>query len=164
MNPAEDVCISLGQIDWFARAGCGENDDFAFGSRLETSRSSAIAGFSSDLWVEVRTEAQGDLTGYLARHRYDLYGSTWNDLVRSTRTLVASSARDAVLDALATHGFPVDWLETVLLDLTRAAVEAAYRRVVPKAPRFFWQLLVVYEHGRLPCGWDEWPSGSLAVY
>jgi hypothetical protein len=168
MKPAEDLCTDLARFDWFASIGVGDCPEFEFPTRTELSLNGAILGFSSEVWADVRTEAQGDLTGFLARHRNDLYGGYWNDVARSTNALVADNARDAVSRALARHALPADWLGPVLLDLTRACIEAAYRRVVPRAPAFFERLLVVYAHGRLPCGWDgsldQWPAGRLLVY
>lgn len=56
----------------------------------------------------------------------------------------------------------------ILLDVNLAAMELTYRRDFRKAPIFFERLLLVYEVGRLPCGWDgdldSWPRGRLIVF
>ena len=62
----------------------------------------------------------------------------------------------------------IDFLQPILVDLNRAALEIAYRNKYPKVPIFFEHLLRLYEAGRLPCGWNgsmaDWPAGNVIAY
>ena len=58
--------------------------------------------------------------------------------------------------------------DTVLLDLNRIALQAAYAKRFQRIPDFFPKLLSLYSRGFLPCGWNGsltlWPEGQLIVY
>jgi hypothetical protein len=165
---AEDLYTLLEKVRWLSELGNGTRPAFAFPAQVVESRAEAIAGFTSELWADAKTEAQGDLTGYLAKRRNDLYASYWNSLVRQSRDDLEKRIKGVVGAALIANGLPDDWVEAILLDLNRAAVEVAFRRQVPGAPAFFERLVRVYEAGRLPCGWsgdlDGWPAGEILIF
>jgi hypothetical protein len=168
MKLAAEFYLSLQSIRWFSSVGVEASPSVGVGTRHVRSRSEAVAGFSSDVWASAKTEAQGDLTGYLAKSRYELYGENWNRLAKESRALVEGTSRDAIVAGLAAAGLPLDWVDAVSLDINRAAVEVAFGREVRGVPRFFSRLLRIYEAGRIPCGWTrdlaEWPVGNICVY
>jgi hypothetical protein len=152
-------------VSWFAK--CGLPDGLPSDVMREESRDNARARLLSSLWEDVRTEAQGDLTGFLAKHHYDSYGGHWNRLARESRTRLDKSVKHLLQSRLSAVGL-AEFESEVLLDLNRAAMEASYRICFPKAPSFFSRLLDVYRSGHLPCGWtdtlDRWPVGRLLAY
>ena len=124
--------------------------------------------FESDDWADSRTEAQGDLTGYLSKHHYNEYGGYWNNLVKEATKLVESAALGAIQSALLHRGWPEDMSKPIIVDLTRAVLECSYRAKFRKAPVFFGTVLAIYKSGHLPCGWSgemsQWPTGAIIVY
>lgn len=68
------------------------------------------------------------------------------------------------LPALAAAGLAAETVgSNVTWNLQAAFLELHFARHRP--PRFFGELVRVYEAGHLPCGWQgAWPSGSLIVW
>jgi len=167
MNIASDLYPALGSVRWFSALG-NQLPTFDFNVVRFVDLQAAAGGFSSDLWADAKTEAQGDLTGYLAKHHYSAYGGHWNTLAKQSRALVEKAIAANVGEALSQAGLSADMLQPILVDINRAALEVAYRRKFPKAPVFFERLLKVYEAGHLPCGWDgrmnRWPEGNLMAF
>lgn len=163
----QDLYSEFSAIRWFANVGAASRSGLEFPFQIAQSREDASLEFTSMSWHDVKTEAQGDLTGYLAKNHPDLYGSHWNNLARQSRALLDQKVRPAVAQALSAAGLPEDWLGDILVDLSRFALEEAYRRCAPRTPIFFERIFLVYEAGRLPCGWtravEDWPAGELLV-
>ncbi len=168
MNLALDVYTKLEESSLLSQVGKPHTDSFAFKLKVVKDHATAEALFNSDLWADVRTEAQGDLTGYLAKHHYTSYGSYWNHLSKQSRALIEKAISTKLTDALLSHSFPTEMRQSILVDFNRAALELAYRRKFPKGPVFFERSLAIYKAGRLPCGWsgtlNDWPSGVLLVF
>jgi hypothetical protein len=168
MNLAHDIYPLLEQVPWLSTIGREQPPQFTFPVTLVNAREAALTAFSSNLWADAKTEAQGNLTGYLAKHYYNSYGGQWNNLAKQSRALVEKAANVRLAAALAGNALPADMLQPILVDLNRAALEIAYRRKFPRVPVFFENLLRVYEAGRLPCGWHgsmtAWPNGNVIVF
>lgn len=128
----------------------------------------ALNLFTSDDWADARTEAQGDLTGYLSKHHYNAYGGYWNNLVKEAAKLIEGVALEPLHSALLKQGWPEEMAKPIILDLTRAVVECSYRSKFRKAPAFFGTILELYKTGHLPCGWSgkmsRWPNGVIIAY
>lgn len=165
---ATDVHTRLETVPWLSMVGSRDNLRLGIAFTYVSNRTSAEQLYLSDHWSDVKTRAQGDLTGYLSKHHYNEYGSQWNDLARKSRTILQGTAAAKVQAALVKVGLPPDMLRGILVDLNRAILEISFRRKFPKAPIFFENTLKLYEVGHLPCGWDgnldKWPTGSLIVY
>jgi hypothetical protein len=165
VNP--EIYAKLSAIDWFSRSGLEPPSDLPFDLQRAPDVAAAIASARSSSWQDAGTAAQGELTGYLARTNYDVYGTSWNPLARTLRERMQTEIMPAVKEALARISAEV-LSEVVLLDLNRIALQAAFRERFKRAPDFYQRLLVVYERGHLPCGWvgelDSWPKGQLVVY
>jgi hypothetical protein len=59
---------------------------------------------------------------------------------------------------------PKDFVDSVSWDILGAAMEDQY---LPEGHSsfFFLELLLIYEAGRVPCGWrGTWPTGTLLAY
>ena len=168
MNLVPDVYLLLERIPWLSTIGTSQRPMVDFAITYLDSRDDLVRSFTSHLWADAKTEAQGDLTGYLSKHHYNAYGGCWNNLARQSRTLVEKAARAMIEEGLDKNGLPIDFLQPILVDLNRAALEIAYRNKYPKVPIFFEHLLRLYEAGRLPCGWNgsmaDWPAGNVIAY
>ena len=117
------------------------------------------AGLAS--WENAMLEARNSITVFLSEHHKARY-QDWNQHA----ALIKESLRDGAwkrmrtelqrrgLEALASS---VEWntLHAAMLDF--------YADLDP--PRFFADMLGIYEAGHLPCGWvGEWPEGQLVIY
>lgn len=162
-----EVYSKLAKMHWFSEVGRKDSPQFDYPVGLTETQQAAIEGFNSALWADVKTEAQGDLTSYLAKHHMDSYGG-WNNLANQSRDLVKAAVDAELSKSIVNHGFPLEMLQPIIVDLNRAAIEIAYRGKFPKAPMFFERLLRIYESGRLPCGWDgkirNWPRGNIIAF
>ncbi|MNJ71550.1 hypothetical protein D3C77_681030 [compost metagenome] len=68
-----------------------------------------------------------------------------------------------VKDYLIKHEVTLDILNTVKWDILIGIMEYTYR--IEREPKFYMNLLQVYESGNFPCGWKgSWPNGKLIVY
>ena len=70
MNLSPEFYSQLATISWLANTGRYLRPTFGFAVTYAETRSAALNAFDSTLWLDVKTEAKGDLTGYLARHYY----------------------------------------------------------------------------------------------
>jgi len=60
------------------------------------------------------------------------------------------------------NGLSKEFLDCLKWDVLNIAMETTYKSC--RSPMFFENLLIVYSHGRFPCGWKgEWPNGKLMV-
>lgn len=167
MDLDPDIYERLKAIKWFARCGERLSDEFDFAVQAVPSLAEAMTGIQSDQWEDARTEAQGELTGYLASNHNDLYGGHWNRLAKASRQRIQIEIMPAVSNALVQMAAE-QMSDSVLLDLNRIALHASYRKHCRAVPSFFGRLLSIYAAGRLPCGWDgdfdSWPGGKIVVY
>jgi hypothetical protein len=67
-------------VDWLNACGREPSVAFRFSVEWLANPAEAVALALGAPWWDARTEAQGDLTGSLAKHDYDAY-SYWNQLV-----------------------------------------------------------------------------------
>lgn len=156
-------------ILWFSSCGIHPPvPPMSFTIQWCDSLSKALLLLRSDNWVDAKTEAQGDLTGYLTKHHYDEYGGHWNRLAKASRKKVQDEVMPIVVRVLERLGAVETLASVLLLDLNRIALHAAYKRRFRKVPDFYEKLLEVYERGYLPCGWDssldDWPRGQIIVF
>lgn len=168
MNLDQRIYDELKSINWFLKIGLGPNELIGTSEvHWLSSWEDAMDENRSDLWQDVRTEAQGDLTGYLAKNHPNDYGGSWNKLAKRSRTIVLAEVLPLVKSALSQHRPPKEMIDSITLDINRIALWASYGTRFKKVPTFFGDLLSVYRVGHFPCGWDgllcNWPSGRLKV-
>jgi len=155
-------------ISWFSNCGLQVATEVGCPVIWLSTKEEAQAALESNPWTDARTEAQGDLTGYLAKYQYSSYGGHWNNLAKESRAKLEKELMPSIRERLQILGFGDSVASSVLLDLNRAALEATYRKAFSKVPSFFEKLLKVYENGHLPCGWEgqiiNWPVGTVVAY
>ncbi len=162
-----EICSKLAAIDWFSRCGSEPVQTLPFQFQRASDIAAAITHARGLAWRDAGTAAQGDLTGFLAKHHYECYAGHWNRLGDAVEDRMQREIMPTVKEALANLSAEV-LSDLVLLDLNRIAIHSAYSKRFKRLPDFFQRLLVVYERGHLPCGWigdlDLWPEGELLIY
>lgn len=167
MQPDSAIFEKFNSIKWFGRCGCDPTRDLRVPISIAHSVDAAIDSASTQLWVDIRDHALGDLTGCLASINYDVYGTTWNHTAKAVGNLVLNQVMPTVSEALCR--ISARSLSTIVeRDLCRIALHAAYAKRFRRLPDFFEKLFTIYEQGHLPCGWtgdlDSWPKGEFIVY
>lgn len=166
MELNNDIYEKMIAIDWFCLCGSLLPIDTIPPVQRVPTMAQAVASALAPTWQDVRTEAQGDLTGFLAKHHADAY-DYWNSLARTSRQIIQQKVMPKVNDGLANVSASV-LADSVLLDLNRIALHSAYAKRFRKLPNFFSLLSAVYQQGHLPCGWAgspaDWPRGQFLVY
>lgn len=162
----KQVYAKMFAIDWFSHSGSELPRSLPFPVQRISTLSDAVNLALGDIWQDVRTEAQGDMTGYLAKHHADAYAS-WNSLAKESRQRIQKDIMPKVIDRLDQIDAS-SLSETILLDLNRIALYSAYANRFRGVPDFFHKLFSIYEWGYLPCGWSGrltcWPEGQLILY
>lgn len=167
MQLDKSVITELQGVPWLQSCGSNLPHELA-GVQKALDERQALSLLGSDNWADARTEAQGDLTGYLSKHHYNAYGGYWNNLVREATKLTEAVALQRLKSELQRRGWPDDVSKPIIVDLTRAVLEVSYRVKFRKAPAFFGTVLEIYKAGHLPCGWSgamaKWPEGAIIAY
>ncbi len=167
MHVDRNIIVRLRAIQWFANCGNGPPQELCQIKNVSDA-GLALTHFVSANWEDAKTEAQGDLSGYLSAIDYQAYGGMWNNLAREVTILVEEAVERDLSEALSCRGWGEEMLKPIVVDLVRAVMEATYREKFRKAPVFFDTILAIYEADHLPCGWTgdmcEWPEGSILAY
>jgi len=112
----------------------------------------------------LKVEAQGDLTGWLAKHAYDRYGSVWNKKAKEFGDAVDPIVRTVPLPSAVTGDFEQE-VRPFLRSLVVLYGMESFYAAFPKRPQFFRRTIALLEAGRFPCGCVlPWPSEMLLVY
>lgn len=167
MQLDRSLVAQIRNIPWLQECGKALPEELS-GVLTANDEDHALALFNSAGWADVRTEAQGDLTGYLAKNHYNAYGGHWNKLAKEAKMVVEDAALESLLSALHQKGWDNRLSGSIVLDLTRIMLERSYQARFRKAPMFFGTLFAIYQAGHLPCGWSravsDWPKGAVIAY
>lgn len=157
----------LEAVDWFSNCGAPSaigDPSVLFVNHIDD----AVLALKSDLWLDVKTEAQGRLTTFLSKNHNTHYAGYWNALAKESRHILESRLRPLLSDALDNMGLPHTVLDAVMLDVNRYVLEASYKSLFPRVPCFFQKVFLVYAAGHVPCGWEgdilKFPEGRLLIY
>ena len=159
-----DVTARVKSINWFAHCGERFSLDLSMESKPVTNWSQAIEFRKDSVWENVELEAQNQLTGWLHVNDHANY-QKWNEIVVSHKNAVVNPLTDTILIPFQSkHGLDIVLVHSVQWDILGALMENSYLSSGHRA-FFFLELLMIYEAGHFPCGWDgEWPHGKLWVY
>ena len=159
------IVCSLERVDWFAKCGQPFEAPIGISFRRIERMDEAFEMLTSVHWKSIKLEAQGDITGHLAKQRIDAR-MHWNRLIKEARDRLERSVIPKIRQHPITATAPASFVDAVSLDLVRILLESTYARFRP--PLFFGHLRDCYAAGYLPCGWDggfdEWPTGTLLVH
>ena len=109
-------------------------------------------------------EARNRLTVDLHHHSRQEYDQ-WNEITDEAKSkIVTPLAEEVWKPKVSELEFPEAVVSDLRWNVLAAVMEHAYRNETRIEP-FFKRLLVVYQSGHLPCGWDGvWPDGRLLVF
>jgi hypothetical protein len=159
-----DIPARIGSIEWFARCGQPISLDLSMDVVQIASWPKAISSCKGSQWENVELDAQNQLTLWLHLNDPDRYRN-WNEIVVGQKNSVLNRLIDEkIIPFQAKQGLDVGLVHSVQWDILGALMENAYLGSGHRA-FFFLELLMVYEAGHFPCGWEgEWPRGRLRVY
>jgi len=156
------LCELLRRVAWFSNVGRSTPLILPFPYRFVASASVAKREIERPEWEDWTLERRNDLTTFL-HDRFPNRDADWNRIAKSTREVIENDIAPVALPVLvkALPGSAVA-ADAMRWDLAGALMEAAYAACQP--PLFFTHLIVAYEAGHLPVGWDEDGEGTLLVY
>ena len=148
---------------WLAKIGETPQADLPFSAHPASDLAAGIESLCALEWENFTLEARNRLTDDLrqrARQRYN----QWNEVTQEAKAKLVTPLAEKVwrpkVSDLGVSGLVVDDLQWNVL---AAVMEHAYREESRIEP-FFKRLLVVYQNGHLPCGWEGgWPAGRLII-
>jgi hypothetical protein len=146
-------------VRWFSAVGSASEEASGLDGRRVESVEEASRLFSSAEWEAVTADAASRLSEWLnARCKEDF--QRWNVLARDVKAGFGSSLIPAARTAVAQLSINPVLVDCATWDVLHAVMEAIYADCRP--PRFFADLLAVYEAGHVPCSWSgSWPQGTL---
>lgn len=159
-----DIAERIASIDWFVNCGHDFTADLTMPVRLVHSWPVAATEAERPEWENAELEAQNQLSEWLYQNaRNEL--QKWNNLVQQHKSQVVTPLIDNTITPLQARLPAAQVLvPSVQWDILGAMMENAYLHLRHPAV-FFLELLLVYESGHFPCGWDgDWPNGELLVY
>jgi hypothetical protein len=161
MQVDTEILKKLQSIAWFSQCGRPPDGDLTADIKWIHDWSTATKCFSNPHWEHTTFEARNALTAYLHSKHPNAY-SEWNKVTREAKARLEETVFPIVLRFQKEHQLDQTFVNCVKWDILAAVMEASYRSCRPSV--FFGNLLMIYEHGRFPCGWlGDWPNGQLLV-
>jgi hypothetical protein len=159
-----DIAAKINSINWFAH--CGERLALDLTMEMEQVRGwpQAIECCKAPAWDDAQLEAQNQLTLWLHLNDRSSY-QRWNEIVDAHKEAVVNPLAEKIFVPFQVkHDLDIAFVHCVQWDILGALMENSYLRSGHSA-FFFLELLMVFEAGHFPCGWQgEWPKGKLLVY
>ncbi|OKQ00009.1 hypothetical protein [Paenibacillus sp. P46E] len=155
----------IDNIKWFANCGVPINGEGVNQNTVQVNSWEQAQIWYSDVnWENTTLEARNTLTEFL-HSRYPNKYLEWNNTVRDAKRYIESSLSSRLQSYREQNDLDNVFVDCVKWDVLNAIMECAYSEC-KKLPVFFLDLLLVYENGNFPCGWDgEYPNnGKLVVY
>ncbi|MCU5771731.1 hypothetical protein N5923_08845 [Erwiniaceae bacterium BAC15a-03b] len=157
MKISRSAVDRLLKINWFINIG---KVSVLNNIKQVANESDFIKEITSADWEDATLEAGNEITGYLAKKHTNDY-QQWNVLVREAKKIIDAEVIPIVKDKGVSENII---LENIKWDLVNFLMEDAYKRFL-KGNLFFESLIVIYEDGHIPCGWEgTWPLGKLIIY
>ena len=154
----------LKHIEWLRHCG----DHFNVTSQLEivsiSSWAEAKKYHQSSDWDDTILEARNLFVASLSEN-CESELKHWNKITRSVRHYLNAEVLPELKVAHPDLNLGDNFVGNVQWNLLAAVMEDIYRECQLDSPRFFSELLNIYEAGHLPCGWIDgnWPIGKLIV-
>lgn len=163
VNANEQFVIdALSTIDWFSN--CGSMPENTEDIVIAKTHESIIKTINSTRWLNIKLDAQGDITTFLCNNYRNEYNLCWNPIIKEANALIEKSLLREIVDGLTLIGLNNDDVLNVVLSHVRLIIAANAWEKYIESP-FFRRLLIVYQSGHLPCGWKGTPKeGKLIVY
>lgn len=155
----------IDNIKWFTNCGSPlTNENINRNIILVSNWEQAKIWYSDANWENTTLEARNTLTEFL-HNKYPNNYLEWNSTVREVKGFIKSSLSAKLQAYSKQNNLDNVFVDCVIWDVLHAIMEYAYLDC-KKLPLFFLDLLLVYENGNFPCGWEgEYPkNGNLVVY
>ena len=112
----------------------------------------------------LKVEAQGDLTGWLAKNAYDKYGCEWNKGVKEITAIVEPVTASVPLPFDLEAAFEGDLRGFLRSLIVLYAMQCRFS-FLPRRPQFFDHTMTILCDGHFPCGCIlPWPTKTILVY
>lgn len=163
MKIDEKVLDKIRRIDWFHNCGHNLKNDINFAFSYVENWNEARKHYQDSSWENTTLEARNVLTTFL-HGKYRNQYLKWNSLAKEVRVFLEEEIVPKIELYREKHALDKIFVDSVKWDILNAIMENAYMDC-KNVPVFFQELLVVYESGNFPCGWEgEWPEGKLIVF
>ncbi|MGG4610742.1 hypothetical protein [Providencia sp. Me31A] len=145
-------------IKWFANIGQPLKEDNVI-SELSLDKANIL--LASPEWESVTLEESNKISSYLTIKHNSIF-QEWNIVAKEAKKFFDENLKGRIP---AIRGFDnILLIQCLQWDLAHYLIESYYSSVLKKS-LFFEQLIVIYELGHIPCGWEgNWPSGKIIVY
>jgi hypothetical protein len=147
----------IGRIPWLARVSIRES--ISAGSwPTEQLMDYADSRALMQAWYVEGNRALGDLQHFFFKNAPE-HDASWNEYIEEANAVIRTNVRPHSRAALQAGNYEKLHCNLVADDVKIALIEIQFRHL--GTPRFFENLLEVYEAGHLPCGWRGMsPSGE----
>lgn len=165
MKINNDIINRLDNIDWLANCGKPIALEKINQSIIQVDNwKSAKKWYTSPSWERTTLEAGNILTSFLHKKYPNKY-LEWNTTVRAAKVYMEASLSDKLQKCKERYGLDPTFVDCVNWDILHAIMVYAYSDC-KNIPNFFLDLLLIYESGNFPCGWDgRYPKeGRLVIY
>ncbi|WNS43299.1 hypothetical protein [Paenibacillus sp. MMS20-IR301] len=155
----------IDNINWFSKCGVPITGEGINQNAVQVSSWEEAHVWYSDVnWDNTTLEARNILTVFLHNKYSDKY-QEWNNIARDASGYIESSLSSGLESYREQYNLDNIFVNCVKWDVLNAIMEYTYYNC-KKLPLFFLDLLLVYENGNFPCGWDgDYPkTGKLVVY
>jgi hypothetical protein len=115
-------------------------------------------------WENFILDRMGDFTVYLFKNHNDAYNQFWNKMAENVRKNIKPGINDKLDKIIENNKLKQSMKSQIIFDLINVIIILSYNEY-HRSP-FFEELLEVYEHGYIPCGWimDVYPKGQMVIY
>jgi hypothetical protein len=147
----------LDRIQWLARVSTRESVS-AGGWRTEQLPDYADSRALMQAWYVEGNRALGDLQQFFFENAPE-HNASWNKYIEEANAVIRTNVLPRSRAALQAGNYEKLHCNLVTDDVKIALIEIQFRHL--GTPRFFENLLEVYEAGHLPCGWrGNSPAGE----
>ena len=158
-----DLFSAVKQYHWFKNCGKPSRAKTTMPMRSVDSFSAGQNLCDQFDWDNIKFDARNQLTMWLHENWNDDY-QKWNDFAEANNKAIFPFTDNIIKPKLAKLGLSLDIADYVRGNLQNALIANDYLYTGHTA-FFDFELLSVYRHGNIPCGWvGKWPQGYLVVY
>lgn len=160
---SEEIKERINNINFFKNCNSDVCIEFDFVIRRVNDWAEAESFFSSDEWEGVTLEFRNELTEYIHGKNKNIY-NYWNEYAGDGREFIAENIEHSLSAYQVNNNLDPVFLDCVNWDLLNSMLYLQYSNVLTELPDFYNKLLMVYEAGHYPCGWEgDYMKGNLII-
>lgn len=161
----KEIAERIESIEWFSKCGTPVTGVNIAPKIIQVKDWEQAQQWCSDLnWEKKTLEARNLLTEFL-HNKYPNRYLEWNETVRRAKDYLESSISSYLENYKKQNNLSSLFVDCVKWDLLNAIMEYDYKDCRGR-PIFFIELLLIYENGHFPCGWNgkQLINGELVIY